>query len=310
MSVSHSNFPPLTLNDWGSKVRLENAPETERFRVNIQFVGPNYFSTMGIKLLGGREFRQDDRKDSPKVVIINETFAKQYFPGQDPVGMRLFGATKPIEIVGLVSNSKYRTLGEESRSLMYQPYQQGGDFWGGNNFCLLVRTEGLPITALSTVKNRLTDLDPSASVDAKTMQDNLSSLYAPSRMGAVLLGCLAALSLLLTVVGLYGVIAYTVDRRTPEFGIRIALGASQAQILRLVVTDGLVLIGIGGALGVAVSLAATRVLVSLLAVGISNTDTLSFIGTILLLGLMGLGSNLIAARKALTVDPMVALRYE
>jgi predicted permease len=309
-AASCANFAPLSLNDWGVNIRREGAPESERFRVNIQLVGGGYFKTMGIPLLGGREFERNYGKGSPLVVIINETFAKRYFKGEDPVGKRLLAGTRPLEIIGLARDSKYRSLGEEPKLLMYQSYQQVGGLLGGDSFSILVRTSGNPFPTVRPVKNTLAELDPTVALDVDTMEQRMVPLLAPVRMGAVLLSGLAAVGLLLAMLGLYGVMVYTIDKRSYEIGIRMALGSTQWRILRMVAVDALVLIVIGLVIGVGVSLFATRLLSSLLTANISTSDPLSFGLAALFFSVVGVGTSIWVARKATLINPLITLRNQ
>jgi predicted permease len=306
--ASCANFPPLSLNDWGVNVRLEGAPETERFRVNIQLVGSKYFKTMGIPMLSGRDFDESYATGSPLVVIVNQTFAQRYFQGGNPVGAQLMAGKRALQIIGLVQDSKYRSLGEDPTPLVYQCYQQLGLLLGGDYFSFLARTAGPPNQMSRVVKNVLGELDPSAALEVSTMEERLEPMIFPSKVGAALLGGLAAVGLALALVGLYGVMAYAISQRTFEIGVRMALGATQGRILRMVMKDGLVLIAAGLVVGVIVSLIVTRLLGRLIVAGISTSDPLSFAAVVLLYGIVGLGTSLLVARKATLVDPIRTLR--
>ena len=308
VAASYTSFLPLSFFGWGGQVHREGDPEAESISVSRLAVGPRYFSVMGTPLLRGREFQHGDRKDTPKVAIVNETLVRRLFPNQEPLGKRLVVGQGPDresrEIVGVVRASKYFSLGEEPGELVCQPGGSGG------STTLVARTTGPPGIALRAVKQVIGELDRTAAVEAKTMEDHLVLAFLPSRAAALLLGILAGMGLTLAMVGLYGVMAYTVSRRTQEIGIRMALGASRAQVLETVLRDGLILIGIGTGIGLVVAMIATRPLVMVLAHGINPTDPTSFLAVTLLLTLIGTGACLISARRAANVDPMVALRYE
>jgi len=312
-AASCANFSPLSLNDWGMKIRRDGAPEAEAFRINIQLVSDGYFKTMNIPLLGGREFERSYgpvTKGSPLAVIINQTFSERYFKGEDAVGKRLLAGTRPLEIIGVVRDSKYRSLGEQPQPLIYQSYQQVGGLLGSNSFSILVRTTAAPYPMLAPVKKRLNELEPAVALDVGTMEERMVPIFAPIKMGAALLGGLAAVGLILAMLGLYGVMVYTIDKRSHEIGIRMALGSTQGRILRMVAMDALVLIVIGLVIGVALSLLTTRLLSSLITADISTSDPLSFGLAALLFSIVGIGTSIWVARKATLIDPIIALRHQ
>lgn len=308
-AASSVSFLPLGFFGWGGEVHKEGESETERFGVGRQSVGADYFIAMGIPLMRGRKFHVSDRQGRPVPVIVNETLVQRLFPGQEPIGQRIVmgqgDRQELMEIVGVVRDSKSFSLGEEPGPLVYDLH-----IAGGTTMTLVARTAGPPSIALHRIKTTLGELDPSAAVEVKTMRDHLALAFFPSRVGALLLTILAGLALTLAMVGLYGVMAYTIGRRTHEIGIRMALGASRAQVLRLVVEDGLVLVGVGIAIGLVISLLVTRPLALLLAHGVSPADPVNFFAVALLLALVAIGACLIPARHAMRVDPMVALRDE
>jgi ABC-type antimicrobial peptide transport system permease subunit len=169
---------------------------------------------------------------------------------------------------------------------------------------------GRPDSVLSSVKQSLNELDSTAGIDAKTMRDHLALTYFPSRISLWLLGSLASVGLLMAAVGLYGVMTYLASRRISEIGVRMALGATRNDILRMVMHEGLILVGVGVGIGLAVALPATRPLTQLLAAGLSASDPASFAGVIIFLGLVGLGDSVVPAHRAARIDPVVALRHE
>jgi predicted permease len=272
-------------------------------------VGLDYFRTLKIPLLRGRDFNAQDRVNSPGVVIINESFAKRYFAGQDPLGRQvsLNGAQGPwLEVVGLARDSKYLTLGEAPTPFLYQPLTQRHE----SGMVLLVRTSGDPANYVTAVRREVHALEPNLPLtNARTMMELLGLSLYPARMGAVLLGGFGLLALLLASVGLYGVMSYSVSRRTREIGIRMALGAQRRDVLRLMLREAMTLVAIGIVLGLVVAFAVTRLLVGFL-YGVSPTDPLAFIGIAILLAAVAVVASLIPARRAAQVDPMVAFRYE
>jgi predicted permease len=272
-------------------------------------VALRYFQTLNIPLLRGRDFTAQDREGAPGVVIVNQTFAARYLPGAEPVGRRISfnGAQGPwLEVVGLVADSKYITVGETPAPFVYQPLAQRHE----SGMSLLVRTYGDPASAVPSVRGEVQKLERNLPLNAaRPMTELLAMSLFPARMGAILLGCFGLLALLLATVGLYGVMSYSVSRRTREIGIRMALGAQGGNVLRLVLREGMTLVVTGIALGLVVAFAVTRLLAGFL-YGISPTDPAAFTIIALLLTAVALLASLIPARRAAKVDPMIALRYE
>jgi len=277
--------------------------------VNSNVVGLKYFQTMGIALLRGRDFNPQDAEDHPRVVVVNEAFVRRHYAGQDVLGKRLSfgGAQGPWqEIVGLVRDSKYSTLGEEPTPCVYLPLAQNHE----TGVTLHVRAAASPASLVTAVHQAVQSLDKNIPITNVTPMTALidTSLYA-ARMGAMLLGVFGALALLLAGVGLYGVMSFSVSRRTRELGIRMALGARRGDVLSLVLKEGMTMVGIGVALGLGTAAALTRLLASFL-YGISTTDAVTFASIPVLLAAVALLACYIPARRATKVDPMVALRYE
>ncbi|MEJ7618398.1 MAG: ABC transporter permease [Pyrinomonadaceae bacterium] len=272
-------------------------------------VSPNYFRTIGTPLKQGREFTERDRTGATEVAIINETMQRRFFPEGDPIGRRLtvdyLGAPLKLEIIGVVRDSKVKSVTEEPSTEIYVSYLQRPWF----SMDLLVRTSGDPEASVASVKSAIRAVDKSQTVSyLKTIDQLFSDSIARPRFYTLLLGAFAALALALAAVGIYGVISYSVTQRTHEIGVRMALGAKTGDVLRLVVGQGMLLAGIGIAVGLAGSLAATRVMVSLL-YGVGAIDPLTMIAVATLrprrpygVPHPGPASN---ARRSL-----VALRYE
>ena len=271
-------------------------------------IAPNFFETLRIPLVSGREFSDADRKDTKQVAIINEAMAKQFWPDQNVVGKRFhfFGETQLREVVGVVRNTVVNNIGEEPQPLAYLPLTQ--DF--SPAVTMQVRTSGRPEAAIASVRSQVQSLDTNlALTNVNTIEELIDQgLWAP-RVGAALLSVFGALALLLAVVGVYGVLSYSVNQQTREIGIRMAMGAQTGRVLKLVVGQGMRLALAGLVLGLVIALAAMRVLSTLL-FGVSAHDPLIFVGVSLVLMVAAILACYIPARRAMKVDPMVALRYE
>jgi putative ABC transport system permease protein len=271
-------------------------------------VTPGYFETMRIPLRRGRDFNDFDREDTTLVAIVTEAMAKHFWPGADPIGKRFsyYGSSKLLEVVGVVGDSMIQQIGEDPQPAVYLSMRQNYE----PASTLLVRTIGDPETVLGTVRTRIQQLDRNlALTNVQTIGKILDQgLWAP-RMGAALLGVFGLLALVLASVGIYGVMAYSVSQRTNEIGIRMALGAQRRGILGLVMQHGLVLTLTGVIGGLVCALALARLLGSLL-FGVSSSDPATFAGVSLLLVAVALVACYVPARRAMRVDPIIALRYE
>jgi putative ABC transport system permease protein len=277
--------------------------------VNANVIGPRYFQTMGIHLLQGRDFNAQDTEDHPPVVIVNEAFVRRHFPNEDVIGKRLSfnGPEGPWrEIVGVVSTSKYFSLGEAPAPVAYSPLLQNHE----TGMTLHVRAKVDPATVAGAIRNEVQSLERNLPLSVpERMSDRVAnSLYAP-RMGAILLAIFGALALLLASIGLYGVMSFSVSRRTRELGIRVALGASPGDVFRLVLRQGMTLVVAGVVIGLIVAAIVTRLLGSFL-YGISTTDAFTFTAVPVLLSLIALLACYLPARRATKVEPLIALRYE
>ena len=284
--------------------RSASAPRALNNRIT-----PGYFGAMGTRLIDGRDFTEQDDEKSARVAIVNETFARRFWPGESPLGKRfsLGGADAPmVQVVGVAQDGKYAGLAEDPRSFVYRPIWQS--YSGSSNLIVRSRTDSERL--LSTLRGEIAALDPQLPISsAKTMVDHLNFPMLPARLAAILLGSFGLLALVLAAIGLYGVMSYTVSKRTREIGIRMALGAESRDVMSMVLRQGMALAAAGVAIGLLAAFALTRALTSLL-YGVSATDATTFIVVALLLTGVALVACFVPARRATRVDPMVALRHE
>ena len=311
-SVAYSRVLPLTVHSGSSNGRsahIDGQP-AQHVEFALGQVGPGYFGTMGIRLLQGREFNSSDIADGPQVGIINEEFARRYFRGGNLVGrfVRFTDDTTAIEIVGMVANSKHNSLGEEQRAALYHPVRQYTSGLGVAFVVARVRTN--PSTLVTSTRRAIGELDRSVAVDVRPMRSALAFALLPSQVGAVVLGTLGALGLVLAMFGLYAIVAYTVSRRVGEIAIRSALGATHRQIVGLVIRDSAVLVGIGLVLGLGIAAFVTRPLATFLVTGLSATDPLSFAATAGAFALVSAVASWVPALRAIRVSPSLAMRLE
>jgi putative ABC transport system permease protein len=282
-------------------------PAGQGFNANTNLATPGYFQTMNIPFIEGRDFDDRDASKAPETAIINQEMARRYWPDEDPIGKRLAVGDGPWRtVVGVVGDVKQAGLDIETRPEMFWPYYQLPVGFA----TFVVRTNGDPAAMTSGVRRAMQEIDKELPLyDIKPVSEVISESVAPHRLNMLLLGIFAGLALVLAAVGLYGVVSYSVSQRTREIGIRVALGASHKSVLALVVGQGVVLTLIGVAIGVGASFFLTKFMSSLL-FGVSATDPITFAAISLLLIGVSTVASVIPARRAMMVDPMVALRYE
>jgi predicted permease len=281
----------------------------DRTIINANVVGPRFFRTIGVPIVAGRDFDDRDVEGAPPVVVVNETTANMHFPGGNPIGKRISveGPGGPWrEIVGVVRDSKYGALAEGAAPVVFLPLAQNHE----TGMTLYVRASVPPASLVASIRGEIQRLEPHLPVpNIQTVTETIgTSLYA-ARMGAWLLAVFGGLALVLAAVGIYGVLSFSISRRTREMGIRLALGAGRLQVFLLVLRDGMALVIVGMALGLAASLAGTRSLASFL-YGVSTFDVPTFAVTIAILAAVAFAACAIPARRATRVHPIAALRYE
>ena len=306
---------PLTYDGDSMPIGIEgrtDPPPDQRPDVILRVVGPGYFSTMGIPLVRGRDFREQDKADSARVVIVSEKTARHFWPGENPIGKRLKpGSTNRnipwIEIIGVVKDVRQNDFVSEPKMQMYMPYQQLNSFAPN---ALVVRTNVEPLSLAGAVRNAIWAVDKDQPVsNLRSMDEIVSEAVARQRFSMLLLGIFAALAMVLAAVGIYGVMSYSIAQRTREIGLRIALGAQKSDVLKMILRQGLRFVAAGLAIGLAASFALTRVMASLL-FGISATDPATFVSISLVLIAVALLASYIPAVRAMKIDPMLALRYQ
>ena len=275
-------------------------------------MSPHYFRTLGMPILAGRDFTVRDDIQAPGVAIVNQVFANRHFPGEEAIGksIRFYSTRDPqppwLQIVGVVGDVRQVGLGSEARPEIYVPHAQSA--WGFITF--FVRSDGDPMSLAGAVKSAIQELDKDQPIsNIATLEEVLAGSIADRRGMMFLMGVFAAVALLLAAVGIYGVISHSVSQRTREIGIRIALGAQVTEVLKLILRQGLLLVLAGTGLGLGMALLLTRVISDLL-FEVSPTDLVTFISVPLVIAAVALTACYIPARRAIKVDPIVALRDE
>ncbi len=308
-AVGYGDVIPLNLMSNSSGVLPEGyeIPEgSTRPIVERNVVDAGYFEAMGIPVLQGRAFTEADNEDAPPVMIVNQTFAERYWPGEDPIGKQVEANSVDHTVVGIVKDGKYFSIGEDPKPYFYRSMHQRYSGY----FFIHVRTAGETAGVLEAVRREVGAMDATLPVsDLQTMTAALGIAYLPARLGASVVAGFAVLALVLAAVGLYAVVAYSVSQATHEIGIRMALGARAADVLRLVVRQGMGLTVVGLGVGLVGGLALTRLMGALL-YGVAPTDVTSYIVASLVLALAAALACFVPAWRATRVDPLVALRSE
>jgi predicted permease len=316
-SVGFASMPLLKGLAWRNAIMskdFEGAPIKEQPVLN--HVSPDYFATLGIPIVAGRAFTVQDVPPGPQrrtCAVINESFARQYFPGRNPIGQRfqlvddVDPVSSEIEVLGVIPDTKFIDLRETPPAQAYFPYFEEPHFQFVNVY---LRTQGDPRLIENALRERMRQFDPHVPlVGLQTVSELIGSSLRTERLVASLSAVFGGLAILLAALGLYGVMAYTVTRRTREFGIRMALGAQRAGIVRLILGEAAILVGLGLAVGLGMALAAGKAVSSML-FGLKPWDPLTLALTLVILAAIGFAASFLPARRAMRVDPMVALRYE
>ena len=272
-------------------------------------VSPNFFDTMEIRLAAGRPLTERDTATAPKVALINEAAAKKHFPNENPIGQR-FGSSvennSQIEIVGIVHDAKYSSVRDPAPPTFYIPYMQTR----AGGVMVAVRTAGLPASVTSSVREAVRQVDPNLPMmDVSTQIEQVERRFAQEKVFAQAYALFGGLALLLAAIGLFGLMSYSVSRRTNEIGIRMALGAQRQDVLRLVMRESMILVAAGVVVGVAIAAGASRLVTTLL-FGLAGTDSLTIAGAIVVMVIVSALAGFLPARRASRVDPMIALRYD
>jgi len=314
--VQAASFSFFTFNQggWTSHIftRDETPPSGDELVVRQNVVGQDFFTAMGIPLVLGRGFAPQDTDKSQKVAVISETMAQRFFPNVSPLGRHFgkeAGARDQIEIVGVVRDVKYQSLTEDSRPMVY--YFRPQHYEITNNF--VVRFSGAPSAIVPQVRQAIREVNPNLPIDeVVSLSEQIGRSLGPQKLVARLASFFGLLALLLSFVGLFGVLSYAVTQRTQEIGIRMALGANRASVLTMILGQGMTLTLIGVGLGLAGAFVLARSLESLstMLYGVRPTDPMTFVGTVLLLLMVALVACMLPARRATKIDPLVALRYE
>ena len=298
--------------DYLLSFELKGKPQVRREdkrNANYRAIAGRYFETLGVPLMRGRTFTDRDRDGAPLVAIIDEAFARRYFPGEDPIGQGIDignGSDGFAEIVGVVGSVRYDGLANTPRPMMYAPLAQDG--FGG--MWVVARTDGNPADLMTEARQVVRSLDPAMpAYSMKTLEDVISESIAPRRFPMLLLGLFAAIALGLAAVGLYGVVAYGVSLRTQEIGIRMAIGAGRGDVMRMIITGGMRVALIGVVVGIAGALALSRLMRTML-FEVTAVDPASYVATALMLLVVAALACYIPARRAMRLDPLSALRQD
>jgi predicted permease len=314
VSAAQVWFTPVSYSGWNNDIGPDGSVAAGSGKQSyFNRIGPGYFRTMGTRLIAGRDFDDHDTLSSPKVAIVNEVFARKFFGGANPVGRTFHleaeaGKPEPlIQIVGLVKNTKYYELREDFLPIGFFPAMQEDDPGPGATFVL--RIAGSPGALLKSVRSSIAGVSPAIGLEFRSFSAQIQESLLRERLMAILSGGFGLLAGLLATLGLYGVISYMVARRRNEIGVRIALGADRGSVVRLVLREATLLLGVGLTAGVVIALWAGRAAATLL-FGLQPYDPISMVAAIALLTVIAMAASYAPARRAAALEPMIALRDE
>ncbi len=311
-AVGATRMPPGQVASWGGYA-IDNLPshrDGNAPQAVFSVVSPGYFATVGVPLRRGRDFNDGDQYEAPFTAVINEALARQSFRGQDPIGRLIFcgmDSLKGMKIVGVVGDVRQRGPAGQAQPEIYMPYGQHPKVSTGMN--VVVRTANVPAAVFELMRRKASERSPDVPVKFTTLETLLAENVSAPRFRTLLLGVFAALAVCLAMAGVYGVMSYVVGQRTNEIGLRMALGASPGSVVRMVMRQGLTLVAVGLLVGLAGSVAATRLLTSML-FEVKPGDPVTYAGVTALLVIVALAASYIPARRATRVDPLAALRQE
>jgi putative ABC transport system permease protein len=312
-SAANTNIVPLSGEGWGNTVWIDGHDSTQRQDSNFSSVTPGYFETLRIPMVAGRDFNEQDTAQSPRAAIVNEAFAKKLGLGANPIGMRFQREATPSspeevnEIVGVVKDTKYRSIRRTAGPIAYLDITQDKDV--DNSMRVLVRS-GLPMeTVEAAIRRSMSELSSGISFDFEGLQDQIRQSLLAERLLATLSGFFGALAVVLAMIGLYGVMSYTVAERTSEIGIRMALGARRGDVTAMILRKAATLLAAGLAVGVGLSLAAGSAASALL-FGLKPRDPMTLAIAVAVLAAVAVGASYLPARRAAAVDPVASLRDE
>jgi putative ABC transport system permease protein len=307
--VGWGMFMPLAGGGWGDSFVREGTSDAPPNlpSMQVKMVSPGYVSTLRIPLLAGRSLTRIDRTGAPDVALVNASLAAMYYPGTSPVGKRITFQKRSLEIVGVIGDSRNRSLWTLAGPEIYLPIEQ----WGWRSGTIFVRTSDAPRSVEPRVRAVVRAMDPLIPVlSIATLDERVNKSMAPERFRAILIGTLATLALLLSVLGIYGLVAWVVGRRTREIGIRMALGEDPGRVRRHIIADAVRLGALGVVAGAAIAFASTRYLQAFIAGDVHAHDPLTLGATMMLLLAVTAAAAWIPARRASHVDPLIAIRAE
>jgi len=308
-AVASSNFVPVAGGGWGNGFSFDDRPD-DRFSAQVRAVTPDYFATLSIPVVEGRGFERQDIEGNTEVAVVNEAFARQFFPEGGALGSRVTMNEPSRTIVGVVADTRFQGLESPPQAEFFTPHAQQSQWWLRRFQWIVVRTEGEPTDAFPRIREMVREVDPTLPItQVATMEEILGESVTRPRVVGVLVSVFAIVALILAGVGVAGLVAHSINRRARDFGVRVALGARPATLLNGVLLEGLRLTVLGGVFGIVGALALGGLLSSLL-YDVSARDPLTFLGVAAVLGAVALLASYLPARRLLRIDPVESLRME